>query len=446
MKKTIYLFIAALTMVSCGSSYKAQDVVMNDVHDSVNYALGYVNGSMLKMQQLQEDSSDAVIAEFIDALQRGYDGKVEELDEVASVGKNIGMAIKSFEKAGLAENKNWQLNEKVLFQGLINGLNEDTTVMTSDAARQFFQSKYQVSMMAQDSVEAGKPVKGKCPTKVKTIELKNFTDSINYAFGMMNGSEIKMYVLASDSTGDDQEEFITQINKALKMKVVNPQMMNMGEQIGKTIKEQEATGLIGEPKLETRFPVIKQGFINGMKGHDTQFDQQSAGEYIQNTMNFLKYGDTKGDGERFLEANKQKEGVQVTESGLQYEVVTMGKGPKPQATDRVKVHYHGTLIDGTVFDSSVERGEPATFGLNQVISGWTEGLQLMPVGSKFRFYIPQELGYGERATGNIPPYSTLIFDVELLSIEKETESKSEREVALPKPERAVALPEQGRGR
>ncbi len=418
MKKTIYLFAAALVMVSCGSSYKAQDVVLNDVQDSVNYALGYVNGAMLKMQQLQQDSSDAAIAEFIDALQRGYDGKVEELSEAASVGKNIGMAVKSFEKSGLAENKKWQLNERVLLQGMVNGMNGDTAVMNSDAAKEYFQSQYQASMMANDSVEAGKAIKGKCPDKVKAVALKDFTDSINYAFGLMNGSEIKMYVLASDSTGEEQKEFVRQVNKALKMNVINLQMVNMGEQIGKTIKEQESTGLVGEPKLETRFPLIKQGFINGMKGHDTQFDQQTAGEFIQTTINFLKYGDTKGEGERFLEANKLKEGVQVTESGLQYEVLTMGKGKKPEATDRVKVHYHGTLIDGTVFDSSVDRGEPTSFGLNQVISGWTEGLQLMPVGSKFRFYIPQELGYGSRATGNIPPYSTLIFDVELLEIEK----------------------------
>ena len=95
----------------------------------------------------------------------------------------------------------------------------------------------------------------------------------------------------------------------------------------------------------------------------------------------------------------------------------MGKGKKPCATDRVKVHDRGTLIDGTVFDSSVERGEPITFGLNQVIAGWTEGLQLMPVGSKFKLYIPQELGYGSRNAGSIPPYSTLIFEVELLGIE-----------------------------
>ena len=418
MKKTIYLFAAALAMVSCGNSYKAKDVVLGDMQDSVNFALGYVNGAMLKMQQLQEDSSDAVIAEFIDALQRGYDGKVEELSESASVGKNIGMAIKSFEKNGLAENKSWQLNEKVLLQGMVNGMNGDTTVMDSESAKQFFQAQYQASMMANDSVEAGKAIRAQCPDKVKALELKSFTDSINYAFGLMNGNEIKMYVLASDSTGEEQKEFIKQVNKALKMKVLNPQMMNIGEQIGKTIKEQEATGLVGEPKLETRFPFIKQGFINGMKGHDTQFDQKTAGEYVNNTITFVKYGDTKGEGERFLEANKLKDGVQVTESGLQYEVLTMGKGPKPEATDRVKVHYHGTLIDGTVFDSSVDRGEPATFGLNGVIAGWTEGLQLMPVGSKFRFYIPQELGYGSRATGSIPPYSTLIFDVELLSIEK----------------------------
>ena len=112
-----------------------------------------------------------------------------------------------------------------------------------------------------------------------------------------------------------------------------------------------------------------------------------------------------------------KEGVVETKSGLQYKVVTMGTGAKPSATDTVKVHYHGTLIDGTVFDSSVQRGEPIVFPLNQVIPGWTEGLQLMPVGSKFTFYIPQELAYGSHETGAIKPFSALVFEVELLGIE-----------------------------
>ncbi|HVM90143.1 MAG TPA: FKBP-type peptidyl-prolyl cis-trans isomerase [Puia sp.] len=119
----------------------------------------------------------------------------------------------------------------------------------------------------------------------------------------------------------------------------------------------------------------------------------------------------------FLEKNKQKDGVVVLASGLQYEVMTTGNGPKPLVTDKVTCHYHGTLIDGTVFDSSVKRGRPATFPLNMVIKGWTEGLQLMPAGSKWRFFIPPHLGYGDRQVGSyISPNSTLIFEVELLDI------------------------------
>lgn len=121
-------------------------------------------------------------------------------------------------------------------------------------------------------------------------------------------------------------------------------------------------------------------------------------------------------GQDFLAANKLREGVTQTESGLQYEVLTLGDGDKPWPTHTVTCHYHGTLIDGTVFDSSVKRGVPASFPLNMVIKGWTEGLQLMPAGSKFRFFIPPHLGYGDRqVSAEIGPNCTLIFDVELIS-------------------------------
>ncbi len=122
------------------------------------------------------------------------------------------------------------------------------------------------------------------------------------------------------------------------------------------------------------------------------------------------------EGKAFLEANKNKPGVTTTDSGLQYEIITEGSGTKPTASQTVTCHYHGTLINGTVFDSSVKRGAPASFPLNRVISGWTEALQLMSVGSKWRLYLPPHLAYGTMQVGTIPPNSTLIFEVELLGI------------------------------
>jgi len=123
------------------------------------------------------------------------------------------------------------------------------------------------------------------------------------------------------------------------------------------------------------------------------------------------------EGAAFLKANGERDGVTTTKSGLQYEVLVEGTGKSPVATDKVRCHYEGRLIDGTVFDSSYQRNEPADFGLNQVITGWTEGVQLMKEGAKYRFYIPYLLGYGERGAGSqIPPYSTLIFDVELIKV------------------------------
>lgn len=131
-----------------------------------------------------------------------------------------------------------------------------------------------------------------------------------------------------------------------------------------------------------------------------------------------QYMPTIKEGEEFLAKNKIKTGIKTTVSGLQYEVITQGAGAKPLATDRVTVNYKGTLLDGTEFDSSEKQGKPITFGLNQVIKGWTEGVQLMQEGSKYRFFVPYNLAYGERDMGQITPFSTLIFEVELVKIEK----------------------------
>lgn len=164
-----------------------------------------------------------------------------------------------------------------------------------------------------------------------------------------------------------------------------------------------------------------QGLFDALRGDTALFKTQLAETFLNECLMAIQQAreeNAKAAGKNFLDENAQKEGVTVLPSGLQYKVLQQGDGPVAEATDRVKVHYEGRLIDGTVFDSSYKRGEPATFAPSQVIKGWTEALTMMPVGSKWQLYIPQELGYGSRQSGPIPAYSTLIFDVEVLGIEQ----------------------------
>jgi FKBP-type peptidyl-prolyl cis-trans isomerase FkpA len=196
----------------------------------------------------------------------------------------------------------------------------------------------------------------------------------------------------------------------------------MGQFVGERLTAQEDLKIVLDRDL------IKQGFLDGIAGTASMEQEaiqsslltieaaiRQAQELKQSELSLKSIE----EGKAFLAQNATKEGITVTESGLQYEVLEAGDGPKPVAEDTVKVHYKGTLLDGTEFDSSYGRGEPAVFPLNRVIAGWTEGVQLMPVGSKYKFYIPSELAYGTRNTGSIPANSTLTFEVELLSIESQ---------------------------
>ncbi len=208
----------------------------------------------------------------------------------------------------------------------------------------------------------------------KNIKLETSTDSVSYAIGMLVGAN-NLQQLKSAPGGDQ---------------------MNIDAMVAAfETASSEGETLLADEEANT---IIRNFFqAEGKKTAQSNLEKGNA----------------------FLEENAKRPGVKVTESGMQYEVLTEGTGPKPTADDKVRVHYHGTLIDGTVFDSSVERGEPAVFGVSQVIPGWTEALEMMPVGSKWKIYLPADIAYGERGAGqDIGPNSALIFEVELLEIVK----------------------------
>lgn len=216
---------------------------------------------------------------------------------------------------------------------------------------------------------------------------------------------------------------LTSCDKLTSSTKITNQLDSVSYCLGSTFgKNLERSGL-----SEINKEIMMDAMATAMKGGDLKIDLKDAnkiiGDYVQESK-AKKASANVEVGAKFLEDNKSKEGVQVTESGLQYKILTPSEGVKPLATDVVKVHYTGKLITGKVFDSSVERGTPAEFPVNRVIPGWTEALQLMTVGSKYELYIPANLAYGERGAGaDIGPNSTLIFEVELLGIVKKEEAK-----------------------
>ncbi len=193
----------------------------------------------------------------------------------------------------------------------------------------------------------------------------------------------------------------------------------LGLGIGHQLLQMNAEGLNIDDFAQAIKDVMTGGELKMKEAEAQQMVQQffAEQEALQQAANAEKGKAAKAEGEQFLAENAKKEGVKTTASGLQYQVLRDGNGKQPKATDQVECHYEGTLIDGIKFDSSYDRGQTATFPLNQVIAGWTEGLQLMHEGAKYRFFIPYQLAYGERGAGaSIPPYAALIFDVELVAV------------------------------
>ena len=269
-----------------------------------------------------------------------------------------------------------------------------------------------------------------CTAQSPKATLKSEIDSLSYATGMARTEGLKMYLLQQGVDTTQMADFLKGFNEGAQMNSKTDAAYLAGMQIGQMVAKNWVEGLNqqifgGDSTLTISKNDMLAGFIAGVKGDDAKMDMQFAQTYAQTGIERVKekatmeqYGENKAAGEAFLAENKTKEGVQTTESGLQYKVITVGTGEVPTSSSKVKVNYKGTLINGEEFDSSYKRNEPATFGASQVIKGWTEALTMMPVGSKWELYIPQELAYGSRNQGKIKPFSALIFEVELLGIEK----------------------------
>lgn len=271
-----------------------------------------------------------------------------------------------------------------------------------------------------------------CTAQAPKADLKNDVDSLSYAFGVAQSQGFDNYLtqqlrIDSAQIGDVVKGLIDgAAGKDAQSQIAYVE----GLKVGKMIAENWVSGITSDVYADDSTKSIDKdnlvaGFIAGVLNKDQKMTMEEAQEYVQAVMEAAnekkmeaQFGSNREAGEKFLAENKTKEGVQVTPSGLQYKVIKQGKGAVPTTTDKVSVHYRGTLIDGTEFDSSYKRNKPTEFGVTQVIKGWTEALTMMPVGSKWELYIPQELAYGSRNQGQIKPFSTLIFEVELLDIVK----------------------------
>ena len=269
-----------------------------------------------------------------------------------------------------------------------------------------------------------------CTSQAPKANMKSDIDSLSYMMGVSNTNGLKDFAeqrMGVDSiTWADFVKGIEEgINKATKKDRAYTAGVQIGQQLSADMFEGMNSQLFGNDSTQSLSKAnFMAGFIAAIK-NSAIVSQEEAQEYAKTHTEAIKakameaqYGENKAAGEKFLAENKTKEGVVTTESGLQYKIIKAGKGEIPTKSSTVKVHYKGTLIDGTEFDSSYSRNAPTSFRADQVIAGWTEALTMMPVGSKGELYIPQELAYGVRDAGKIKPFSALVFEVELLEIEK----------------------------
>lgn len=418
--KTKFLVVAVILAATCFSCCnKRCNAKIETRCDSVNYMFGVVNGEGIRQYVLQGDTLDSKkVDAFCDGFRDAF-GLTDGEEYVKMTGVRVGASLgKEIGSGRLFNDSTIPVKEKLITEAFEKTVRGEKCDFTGEEAMAYVQKVMGASMFTGQACSPA-------PQQV---------DSLNICVGILNASQARGYFLGKDTTDKDIKHFMSGFKKGLKFKTDSVSQMrltgmNVAAQFTqqfRTVTDTNSRGekcLFGDTTFVLNFDAIGRGVIEAVR-HDSKqiMGAQEAQEYLRNVLQEIqdrKYAPVKKANEEFLVENAKNDSVKTTASGLQYKVLVEGKGAQPTDSSTVKVHYTGRLIDGTVFDSSIERGEPLTFELSRVILGWQEGLKLMHVGSKYMLYIPQELGYGERGGGEkIPPYATLIFEVELLSIEK----------------------------
>ena len=421
MKKTIFSVAAAFAaglFVSCTTAAPKVELAGASKVDSLAYAIGVSQTQGLKDYLAgRMDVDTTYMSQFVGGVLAGVNA--DDKQNAYLCGEQIGNQVVNQMIPSIASEvfagKEGELNEKNFTSAFVSGVTGKGQKMNPEEAHEKAMSLMTAIRTNNDS----------------TANLKAQIDTFSYAMGLAQSQGLKefaMYRMGVDTLymGD----FIKGMKVAIKAgddakKVATYAGVQIGQQIIQQLVPGLSYELFGNESELVNKDYVLAGFIAGateknllIQPFEAQMLAMTLMEEIKNARFEEQFGANKAQGEAFLDSIAQTEGVVKTESGLCYKVIKAGKGAIPTNTDKVKVHYRGTLIDGTEFDSSYSRNEPTTFRANQVIAGWTEALTMMPVGSKWMLYIPQELAYGSRDLGTIKPFSTLVFEVELLEIEK----------------------------
>ena len=421
MKKTVFsvaMAFAAGLFVSCTTAVPKADLNGASKADSLAYAIGVAQTQGLQDYLVDRMGLDTTyMGQFVNGVLDGVNADDQKSAYYAGtqIGQQVVNQIIPGVTGELFAGKEGELNKKNFTDAFVAGVTEKGMKMTPAEAQEKAMSLMTAIRENNDS----------------TANLKAEIDTFSYAMGLAQTQGLKgfiMYRMGVDTTY--MADFVKGLKTGIKAGDNAKQTafyagIQIGQQVGNQIIPGVSREVYGDSEELINKDFFLSGFIAGVTGKNLSMNPMEAQMTAMALMEELKnarfeeqFGANKAQGVAFLDSIAQTEGVVKTESGLCYKVITKGKGAIPTNTDKVKVHYRGTLIDGTEFDSSYSRNEPTTFRANQVIAGWTEALTMMPVGSKWMLYIPQELAYGSRDMGTIKPFSTLVFEVELLEIEK----------------------------